>query len=254
MDEMIAHDLPGKAVVLQHPLGVRAHDLHILFMLQKLPDHARLRHDRQDAVGYVRVLRRADERLGKAGAIVVVDPNDAVLHGGRGLYRGIDRKVAALGVSADAQPRVRILARHAAKVFERARLGGDDLEVAHVQVLLPADDGIVRAAVGKIDAAVAQLDRQRRELLLARVVHQLAVAVQQHPAEAHGVRHTAHEVGDAPRDQHAHVDLLPVMAGEVGSRCVAQRHAAPQLRRRHDALKVDEAQLRQDQAVHLVER
>ena len=253
MDEMIAHDLPGKAVVLQHPLGVRAHDLHILFMLQKLPDHARLRHDRQDAVGHARVLRRADERLGKAGAVVVVDPNDAVLHGGRGLYRGIDRKVAALGVSADAQPRVRILPRHAAKVFERARLGGDDLEVAHVQVLLPTDDGIVRAAVGKIDAAVAQLDRQRRELLLARVIHQLAVAVQQHPAEAHGVRHAAHEVGDAPRDQHTHVDLLPVMAGEVGSRCVAQRHAAPQLRRRHDALEVDEAQLRQDQAVHLVE-
>ena len=109
-------------------------------------------------------------------------------------------------------PEKRVEIMHGGLLPRRAEL------VRKVQVLLPADDGIVRAAVGKIDAAVAQLDRQRRELLLARVVHQLAVAVQQHPAEAHGVRHAAHEVGDAPRDQHAHVDLLPVMAGEVGSR------------------------------------
>ena len=232
----------------------RMHDLIALFMLHQHADDRRLRQDGMDAACDALVARRLADVPGEAGAVVIMDGDDTLLDLAAAFGRAVNGEVAALGVPADTDGLVAVLPRDARDVFDRLLLRGDLLQKAHVEVFLPPDDRIVRAAERDIDAAVAKVDRQRRKLLLDGIVKQRCVAVQRHIAKARARHQLAQHFRDRVRHEDTHGDVLPAMAGEKRLRRLIQRQAAPELGRRHDAVKVDKAQLCQNQRVHLVER
>ena len=156
-------------------------------------------------------------------------------------------------MSADAEGLLRVLPRDARDIVDRLLLRGDLFKKTHVEVFLPPDDRIVRAAEGDIDAAVAEVDRQRRELLFYLVVKKRFVAVEGHAAKARARHQLSEHLGDPAGHKNAHVDVTSAVAGEERLRRLIQRQAAPELGRRHNAFKIDEAQLRENERVHLVE-
>ena len=146
MDEMIAHDLPGKAVVLIEPVVGRMHDLIVFFMLHEHADDRRLRQHRVDTACNALVSRRLADVPGKAGTVIVMDGNNALLDRTVALDGAVNGKVAALGVSSDADRLVRVLARHTRNIRNGLLLRGDLLQKAHIEVFLPPNDRIVCAA------------------------------------------------------------------------------------------------------------
>ena len=61
---------------------------------------------------------------------------------------------------------VRVLCRRPLEIVDCQCLSGDRADETHVEVLFPADEGIVRAAERDADTAVREQQRQRGKLRL----------------------------------------------------------------------------------------
>ena len=103
MLEFLPAHLPREAVVLPQTALRAAHDLIALLMLEKHSDDGRFRQDRRDLIRDAPVLRQAEQRRAKAGAVVIVHAHQLVLHGFAAEHRAVDREIAALGVPAHAK-------------------------------------------------------------------------------------------------------------------------------------------------------
>ena len=217
-----------------HEADLRAaHDLAPFLMLQQDPDDGRFRDDRDDPPRHALVLRQGQERGAEARAVVVVDLHELVLHGFGAENRAVDREIAALRVPAHAQRPLR-----------------EDREEGEIEVLLPADDGIVGAAEGDIGRPVRQQEREGGELRLRLVVDLIFIAAEQQPGEAGARRHAAAKLRDLVRDEHAHALMLPQHV--IAPHGLLQRDLRVKAGR-DDAAEIQIAQLRQQQIVHLVE-
>ena len=253
MDELRTLDLPRKPIVLINPLIGRIYDLIMLFMLKQHPYHRGLRQDGVDAPGNALVTRRLADGPREARAVVIMHGNNALLHLDRRLGCAVNCEVAAFGMPAHAQRFVAVLARHARQVVYRLPLRGDLLKKAHVEILLPTHECIIRPAEGNIDAAVAKVDRQRSELLLDRIIEQRGIAVERHGSKARTVHQLFQKLHDRAGYQHAHIVSIAAVAGKIQLRRLAQQNTATDLGRRHDPLEIDEAQLCKDKRIYLVE-
>ena len=91
MLEALAFHLPRKAVVL-HEADLRAaHDLIGLFVLQQHPDNRRFRQQRRNFSGHRLVLGKGQQRGIEAGAVVIVDGENSILHVLAAEDRRVDR-------------------------------------------------------------------------------------------------------------------------------------------------------------------
>ena len=219
-------------------------------MLQQDPDDGRFRDDRDDPPRHALVLRQGQERGAEAGAVVVVDLHELVLHGFGAENRAVDREIAALRVPAHAQRPLRKGRRRGLQVLHGHPLRGDDREEGKIEVLLPADDGIVGTAEGDIGRPVRQQEREGGELRLRLVVDLIFIAAEQQPGEAGARRHAAAKLRDLVRDEHAHALMLPQHV--IAPHGLLQRDRRVKAGR-DDAAEIQIAQLRQQQIVHLVE-
>ena len=158
------------------------------------------------------------------------------------------RQVAALGVSADAQLRVRILARHAAKVFERARLGGNRLQVAHVEVLLPAHQGGIRPPKGHEYGLIRQQEGHRCKLRL--LVAAVLKGEHPRPGKALGLRRLLRHGYVAQLGQAQLLVLLRELLADVAQGDRLPGIPGQQLR---EPTEIDIGNDAQYQIVHLIE-
>ena len=136
-----------------------------------------------------------------------------------------------------------------AEIVRRLALRRHDGQKAHVEILFPADDCVVRAAEGRIDRPVRQRGAERGELRLGLLVELADVAGEQHVAEAGAGRHLLGESGDLIRHKYAHVRMRRAFG--KGRDRVGKRDGGRKVRR-DDAAEVQIAQLREQQIVHFV--
>ena len=181
---------------------------------------------------------------------VVVHADDAALHGFAAEHGRVDREVAALRVPAHAQRRPGEGGGRRLEIRHRLGLRRHRVEETHVEVLFPADERVVGAAEGNVDAAVVQLQRDGGELQLGLRVNLVDITGKPQAAEARAVRHAAHELRDLARYQHAH--LGRGVGREVAVGGGLERRGRCE-RGRGEAAEVEIGQLRKEQVVHLVE-
>ena len=91
-------------------------------MLHEHPDDGRLWQDGMDTARDALVAGRFADVPGKAGAVVIVDSDDALLDITDALRRAVNGEVAALGMAADADGPIAILPRDARDIFDRLLL------------------------------------------------------------------------------------------------------------------------------------
>ena len=91
MLEALAFHLPRKAVVLHEADLCAAHDLIGLLVLQQHPDNRRFRQQRRDFSGHRLVLGKGQQGGIEAGAVVIVDGENSILHVLAAEDRRVDR-------------------------------------------------------------------------------------------------------------------------------------------------------------------
>ena len=116
-------------------------------MLQQHPHHRGLGHEGPHPGQDGPVARVPEHGAVEAGAVVVVDGQNALLKLRLGLGSGVDRQIAALGVACQINGS-RVDPGEGLEIPERLLLSGDLGLEAHVEVFLPAGDGQVGAPVG----------------------------------------------------------------------------------------------------------
>ena len=219
-------------------------------MLEQHPDDGRFRQDRRDPVRNALVLRQSQQRCAEAGAVVIVYAHQLILHGFAAEHRAVDREIAALGMPAHAQ-RVRRKRRCCRSQIRCCHpLRRDDRQKRQIEILLPADDGVVGAPEGDIGRLIRQQDRQRGKLRLRLLVGAADIAAERQLGKAAARRHFAPELRDLAGHQHAHRLLRPRRV--IPLHGLRQRGGRVKAFR-HDIGKVQKAQLRHQQIVDLVE-
>ena len=83
------------------------------------------------------VARTVQHQPGEAGAVVVVDGQDSVPHFDPGQGAGKDSQIASLGVAAQPEG-ARKERGKPLHIVQGRLLGGDSVQEAHAEVLLPA--------------------------------------------------------------------------------------------------------------------
>ena len=250
MLEFLPAHLPREAVVLPQTALRAAHDLIALLMLEKHSDDGRFRQDRRDLIRDAPVLRQAEQRRAKAGAVVIVHAHELVLHGFAAEHRAVDREIAALGVSAHAK-RVRRKRRGCrGQILRRHPLRRDDRQKGQIEILLPADDGVVRAPEGDIGRLVRQKRRQRGKLRLRFFIGTADIGAERQIGKTAARGHFVPQLRDLLRHEHAH--RLLRLCRVVLLHGLRQRNGRGKVRR-DDTGKVQKAKLRHQQIVDLVE-
>lgn len=131
----------------------------------------------------------------KTGAIVIVNRFYAVLDLLPAESRGVNGKIAALGVAADGKPAGEPpggLLQVVHRQFCRHRA-----DKAHIEVLFPADEGIIGAAVGHTVVALLQLYRNGGKLGLAFGIQAVGIGGQFHPLIPRGFNKSPEKIGIA---------------------------------------------------------
>jgi len=167
--------------------GGALHNRVVAVIPEERADHGVLGEDRFDARLDAPVALGLQNFLLKAGAVVIVDVPDALLHA-LGHHGGsVHGEIAALGMAADGDFS-RIDRGRPCEILDRIALRGDLVHDGEQTVLLPADDRIVRAAEGHIVLSARQTQRERGELLGLFLIVHLAETGKHHLAEAHRFR------------------------------------------------------------------
>ena len=143
-------------------------------------------------------------------------------------------------------------AGHLPEVFRRIFLRGDFRREGHVEVLLPADDRVVRAAEGDIGAAIREEHRQSGKLRLRFLVNPIHIAEQAHIGEARGLCRMLYQNGNLIGHENTHVGFR--VGGKIGAGRVKERHLLRLKACGYKAGEIQIADFRQNQIVHLVER
>ena len=160
------------------------------------------------------------------------------------------RQISSLGVSADAQGAPGAGPGHGLGVLRGLQLGGNGGQEAHVEVLLPAHNGHVRAAIGDVYAAVRQQEGYGGKLHLLGLVVEAFKGEQRHVPEPGRLRRRPHQ-GDIVQGGQAQLFvLLRQLAAHIPHGHGVLGVEAPQL---PELLQIDVGNDAQDQAVHLVE-
>ena len=182
-NEAVAQHLPGIEIVLAEAVARAVDDGIGLLVLEQHADDGRLRHERLHPRADTLVARQGDHIGVEAGAVVVIHRCDALLQGCGAERCGIDREVAALGVTAEQElPRK---AQHGrGGITRREALGRNGAGEGHVEILLPADERAVRPAEGDKMPPVAEGDGDGRKLRLALEVDLVYIIHDPHLAEA----------------------------------------------------------------------
>ena len=134
-------------------------------MLQKHADHRRLGHEGPDLRDDSMVTLIAHHMRSKSGAIIVKDPENAVLNVLRNTGTGIHRQISAFGMSPKPK-RHYIRPCEGFHIFDCHPLCGNRLEKAHVEIFLPAGKAVICTAEGKERASIIQEECDRRKLCL----------------------------------------------------------------------------------------
>ena len=143
-------------------------------------------------------------------------------------------------------------AGHLPEVFRRIFLRGNFRCEGHVEVLLPADDRVVRAAEGDIGAAVRQKHRHSGKLRLRFFVDPIHIAEQAHIGKARGLCRMLYQNGNLIGHENTHVGFR--VGGKIGAGRVKERHLLRLKACGYKAGEIQIADFRQNQIVHLVER
>ena len=196
------------------------------------------------------MLRQAQQRCAEAGAVVIVYAHELVLYALAAEHRAVDREIAALGMSAHAKRLRGKRLRRRAKILCRHPLRRDDRQKRQIEILLPADDGVVGAPESNIGRFIRQQERQRGKLRLRFCVDAADIAAERQIGKAAARRHFAPQLRDLLRHEYAHrlLRAQPVVCAHG----LRQGHRRGEVRR-DDAGKVQKTQLRHQQIVHLVE-
>ena len=152
--------------MLQHAHRRRLDGGEVLLLLEEHADEGRTRHRLVDEASTLLPARRRERLAREAGTVMREGGSDAgvrrlVAHGG-----GIGGEVASLGVTSHIDPALGER-RGSLEVADGARLRGHARLEGHVEVFLPADDGVVGTAERDVDVSRGKAQRTRRELLLA---------------------------------------------------------------------------------------
>ena len=160
------------------------------------------------------------------------------------------RQISSLGVSADAQGTPGAGPGHGPGILRGLHLGGDGGKEAHVEVLLPAHNGHVRAPVGGVYAAVRQQEGHGGKLHLPVLVVEALKGEQGHLPEPGRLRRLAHQRDVVQGGQAQLLVLLRQQAAHVSHGHGVLRVEAAQP---GDVLQLDIGNDAQEQVVHLVE-
>ena len=166
------------------------------------------------------------------------------------MHRRPGGQIAALGVSADAQGTPGAGPGHGPGILRGLHLGRDGGKEAHVEVLLPAHNGHVRAPVGGVYAAVRQQEGHGGKLHLPVLVVEALKGEQGHLPEPGRLRRLAHQRDVVQGGQAQLFVLLRQQAAHVphGHGVLGIEAAQP-----GDVLQLDIGNDAQEQVVHLVE-
>ena len=176
-----------------------------------------LRHQGVYPRGDALILGQVAHGLAEAGAVVVVDLNYPLLQLLGVVHGGVDGKVSALGVAADAHLTFKTPGR-AHEIARRVRLCGDGVEAAHVEVLLPGDDVVVGTAEGDKARLVRQNDGHGGKLLLRRGVHVVDIVAQLQFLESRSLQHLLEHGDRTGGQQHAPAHVLLAELVEIALR------------------------------------
>ena len=177
--------------------GLLAVDDDILLLVaQQHAHHRGLRHKGLYFFADALITRLREDFAIKAGAIVIVNRFYAVLDLLPAESRGVNGKIAALGVAADGKPAGEPPGGPL-QVVHRQFLARHRADKAHIEVLFPADEGIIGAAVGHAVVVLLQLYRNGGKLGLAFGIQAVGIGGQLHPLIPRGFNKSPEQIGIA---------------------------------------------------------
>lgn len=154
-DEGLSFHLPGEYVVLHDAhLGALDHPVR-LSVLHEHTDDGGLGHKGMNAGHHFQIARRGEHMLLEAGAVVIVHTLNTLPDLRAAHCRRVHGQVAAFGMAADGHGQMIMLMEHF-DILHRQALGGHRLLEAHVEILFPAHQGVVRPTEGGGQGAVIQ--------------------------------------------------------------------------------------------------
>ena len=156
-------------------------------------------------------------------AVVVIKDADPVADRLVNVERGVERDVAAFAVPADDQIALE-LRRDVLEVLHSEGIGLHPVVQIEVEVLVPAGDGIVRAAIDDDRRPVGEQERRRAELQSRELLERALAADDFQLREPLGLRH-AHQV-DAGllREHQTEPPVLAALRLEIGVCRVGKGH------------------------------
>ena len=137
------------------------------------------------------------------------------------------------------------------KIVHRLHLRGDGLKIAHFEVFLPPDNGVVGAAVDDSPRAVAQAGAESRKLHI--VVDNVDVAAKQYLAEALRFGHVAEQSDYRTWNKQAKTGFVRALVGKEPLCGLAHGYRVIIVLIDY-ARKVHVRKLRHDKAVHHAKR
>ena len=166
----------------------------VLGMLQQHTHDRGLGNKGVDLLLYPQIALRFQYCFGKAGAVVVVGRDQTlVLYLFRQMDRRPCRQIAALGMSTDPQRLSGHFLRHLQRIFRGAQLRRNSGKEAHVEILLPAHQRGVRAAVGNKHAVIRQQKGHSGKLHHLFLIVVALKGEHFYITKSLGYRHSAHE-------------------------------------------------------------
>ena len=227
-------------LALNHRIG--------LLMLQKHTNHRGLGHIGMDSGNHLQIAGVTHHVFRKTGAVVVIDLQDPVADKTRASGRRKYRQIAALGMTTQAEKAVK-LRSHLPGIVQRHTLGRNRLLEAHIEILFPTNQGIIRAPKGQKGRPVVQEEGCRRKLGLLLLQKQL-------PEEEELCLSKPLRIGSfAQKLQivfHPH-SFLVVIHAKKGIRSLLQRNGDSGLESYLSSI-ADIRQCRKNQRVHRVQR
>ena len=170
-------------------------DLAVLLVIKEPAYDGVLGHDGVKPGLQAQILRCLGHVPAKAGAVVIIDGDNAILHLRRHFHSGVYRQIAALGMAAHDKGAGAFFAL-VPEIRRSVLLGGNHILHAQEKVLFPRHYGVAGAAKGDKPRAVRQQHGQRGELLLTNHVDFVYIIAYFQLAEPLGMRQAVEHLNE----------------------------------------------------------
>ena len=185
---MVGHHLPGIGIMLQQSESLAPHHLKMHIGFKDHAHQGRMWQDLHHPLFNPVISAPLQHFRPESRAVHTVDPQYPLLYRLLAVHGAVYRQIPALGMASH----IEIPAKpgcHCIQICNTVRLPRHRRQEGHIEILLPAYDGLVRSPEGNIGTAVIQETGQRGKLCLPSLFDNICKIIQLHIPESPALNH-----------------------------------------------------------------